>query len=80
MNSIAPRAMFLLPMIAILSIFVFGTVNASKTNMYCGLESPSAIEKRLCENETLFELDRKLMSLEAELTNGWHKYPYEEVD
>ena len=80
MNSIAPRAMFLPPMIAILGIFVFGTVNASKTNMYCGLESPSAIEKRLCENETLFELDRKLMSLEAELTNGWHNYPYEEVD
>ena len=85
MNSIKARAIpfratvFLA--ISMLGIFAFGTAMAAKTpNIYCGLQPPSVTEKRLCENETLFELDRKLSSLEEELGRGWGNYPYEESE
>jgi uncharacterized protein len=38
----------------------------------CLLEQPSFAQKRVCQNTTLHELDRKLERLEAELQNAWH--------
>jgi uncharacterized protein len=51
-----------------------GTATAQaqpKIDPACSLEQPNDFERRICQNATIHELDRKLGRLEEELQNGW---------
>jgi uncharacterized protein len=44
----------------------------TKFDAACSLEQPNDFERRICENATIHELDRKLGRLKEELQRGWH--------
>ncbi len=51
----------------------FGTTaqTQAKIDPTCSLERPNDFERRICQNATIHELDRKLSRLEEELQRGW---------
>ena len=62
----------------VMTAFTFGLmwpsgVSASKGDPACQTyDAPTFAQKRVCENATLNELERKLGNLGDELENGWH--------
>ncbi len=54
-------------------LFHFSNATAqAKIDPACSLEKQGDFERRICQNATIHELDRKLGRLEEELQNGWH--------
>jgi uncharacterized protein len=60
-------------LVVLLLALSYSCASASKENLACtAYDHPNFVQKRVCENATLTELDRKLIKLEDELWNGWH--------
>jgi uncharacterized protein len=56
-------------------VLLFGLLATAKAqpkfDAACSLEQPNNFERRICQNATIHELDRKLGRLEEELQKGW---------